>query len=98
MAKLFCVYMMASGKRGTIYVGVTSGLVGRVSQHKNHAFKDSFTDRYDVTTLVGYEVHNNAESAITREKQIKEWKRAWKIELIEKTNPRWDDLWDEIVG
>ena len=96
--KLFCVYIMASGKHGTIYVGVTSDLPSRVQQHKTHAFHDSFTDRYDVTDLVWYEVHGTAESAILREKQLKNWKRGWKVELIEKTNPRWDDLWDEIVG
>jgi len=81
--KQFFVYMMASGKRG---------------QHRTHAIDDSFTARYDVTQLVWFEEHGNAESAITREKRIKEWRRAWKVELIEATNPRWDDLWDEIVG
>lgn len=91
--KYFFVYMMASGKRGTIYIGVTSDLLSRVRQHKDHLFKNSFTDRYDVTNLVWY-----AESAIRREKQLKEWHRAWKVELIQKTNPSWRDLWDEVVA
>ena len=97
MDKQFFVYMMASGKRGTIYTGVTSDLVGRVWQHRTHAIADSFTARYGVTQLVWFEEQGDAEAAITREKRIKEWRRAWKVELIEATNPRWDDLWDEIV-
>jgi putative endonuclease len=96
--KYFFVYMMASGKRGTIYIGVTSDLLSRVRQHKDHQYKDSFTDRYDVTTLVWYEALGDAESAITREKQMKEWRRAWKVELIQKTNPQWRDLWDEVLA
>lgn len=96
MDKQFFVYMMASGKRGTIYTGVTSDLIGRVWQHRTHAIADSFTARYGVTQW--FEEQGDAESAITREKRIKEWRRAWKVELIEATNPRWDDLWDEIVG
>lgn len=95
--KLFCVYMMASGKRGTIYIGVTSDLVGRVWLHRNHILPGSFTDRYNVTQLVWYELHGNADTAITREKRLKEWCRAWKVELIEAMNPGWDDLWDQIV-
>lgn len=98
MDKQFFVYMMASGKRGTIYTGVTSNLVARVWQHRTHAIADSFTARYDVTQLVWFEEHGNAEYAITREKQIKERRRAWKVELIEKANPKWEDLWDEIIG
>ena len=63
---------------------------------KNHLLKDSFTDRYDVTNLVWYEAHESAESAITREKRLKEWRRGWKVELIHETNPTWRDLWDDI--
>ncbi len=96
--KLFCVYMMASGKRGTIYTGVTSNLVNRALQHRTHAIKDSFTDRYDVTNLVWFEQHDRAETAILREKQIKNWRRAWKVELIQQTNPSWLDLWEDIIG
>lgn len=96
--KYFFVYMMASGKRGTIYIGVTSDLLSRVRQHKDHLFRNSFTDRYDVTTLVWYEALGDAESAIRREKQMKEWRRAWKVELIQEANPQWRDLWDEVVA
>ena len=98
VAKQFFVYMMSNAKHGTLYVGVTSDLVGRVWQHKNHVFEDSFTARYNLTMLVWFEEQGDTHGAIQREKQIKEWKRAWKVELIEKTNPRWDDLWDSIVG
>ena len=86
------------GIDGWIYIGVTSDLLSRVRQHKDHQYKDSFTDRYDVTTLVWYEALGDAESAITREKQMKEWRRAWKVELIQKTNPQWRDLWDEVLA
>ena len=96
--KRFYVYIMASGKRGTIYTGVTSDLVMRVSQHKAHYFPDSFTARYDVNRLVWFEDHDAAETAIRREKQIKEWRRAWKVELIQEFNPNWHDLWNDIAG
>lgn len=95
--KLFCVYMMASGKRSTIYIGVTSDLVGRVWLHRDHILKGSFTDQYDVSRLVWYEPHGSGESAIIREKRLKKWRRAWKVELIETMNPGWYDLWDQIV-
>ncbi len=89
------MYILASGRNGTLYVGVTSNLVRRVWQHRNHALQ-GFTTRYDVTVLVYYELHDTMQSAITREKHIKKWNRAWKIELIQKANPGWADLWDEI--
>ena len=95
--KQFYVYMMASGKRGTIYTGVTSDVLSRVTQHKEHHFPGSFTDRYDVHLLVWFEVHEGAETAIRREKQIKEWKRAWKVELIQETNPTWRDLFNDFT-
>ena len=94
--KEFCVYILASKRNGTLYTGVTSNLVQRVWQHKNDE-ADSFTKKHQVHTLVWFEQHENAESAITREKQIKEWKRKWKLELIEKDNPTWRDLYDEIT-
>ena len=97
MDKQFFVYMMASGRRGTIYTGVTSDLVRRVWQHRSHAIKGSFTERYDVTLLVWFEEHGSADNAILREKRIKEWRRAWKVELIEQANPRWEDLWPDII-
>jgi putative endonuclease len=94
--RLPCVYILASRWHGTLYVGVTSDLVGRVWQHKNDE-AEGFTKRYGVHDLVWYEVHESMESAIAREKAIKEWKRAWKIELIEKTNSVWRDLYAEIA-
>ncbi len=91
-----CVYILASRRNGTLYTGVTSDLVQRVWQHKND-LGQGFTRRYRVHTLVWYETHATMESAITREKAIKEWKRAWKLELIESANPEWRDLYEEIV-
>ncbi len=95
-AKQFCVYIVASRLGGTLYVGVTSNLLQRVWHHKNHVVK-GFTERYGVTQLVYFEPHNTAESAIVREKQLKEWKRQWKINLIEKANPYWHDLSDTLT-
>jgi len=97
MEKAFCVYMLASGRNGTLYVGVTSDLVKRAWQH-NEGVVAGFTKEYDVKRLVWYEQHGNAESAITREKQIKKWNRVWKIRLIEETNPYWNDLYGQITG
>lgn len=91
-----CVYILASRRNGTLYVGVTSNLVQRVWQHKND-FAEGFTKKYGVHTLVWYEVHETMESAISREKAIKGWRRAWKLDLIEGANPSWQDLFDEIV-
>ena len=91
-----CVYILASKRNGTLYVGVTSDLVQRVWQHKNDEL-DGFTKRYGVHMLVWNEVCGTMDVAIAREKAIKEWKRAWKIELIEKLNPNWRDLYDELL-
>ena len=90
------VYLLASRKHGTLYVGVTSDLVQRVWQHKNGAF-EGFTKRYGVHDLVWYEPHDTMFSAIAREKAIKEWKRAWKIELIEAGNSEWRDLYADLA-
>ena len=90
-----CVYILASQRNGTLYVGVTSNLVRRVWEHKND-LADGFTKKYGVHTLVWYEVHPTMDSAITREKRLKEWKRNWKLDLIEGVNPMWDDLYDEL--
>ena len=79
-----------------MYVGVTSHLARRVWQHKSDLV-EGFTKRYGVHTLVWYEVHDTMESAIAREKAIKEWKRAWKLALIEKVNPQWRDLYEELA-
>jgi putative endonuclease len=89
------VYLLASKPYGTLYIGVTADLLQRVWQHREK-IEDGFTKRYGVTQLVWYEVHEDIMAAITREKQLKEWKRAWKIELIQKTNPYWRDLFEDI--
>ena len=86
---------MANKRNGTLYTGVTSNLVQRVWQHKQNIVK-GFTKKYDVKLLVYYETHDSAEDAITREKRIKKWRRAWKLRLIENTNPLWKDLYEEI--
>ena len=91
-----CVYILSSKRNGTLYIGVTSNLLQRVWQHKND-FVEGFTKRYGVHTLVWYETHSTMDSAITREEALKKWKRSWKIELIEKDNPTWRDLYSEIV-
>lgn len=96
MEKLFYVYILASTYNGTLYVGVTSNLPKRVWDHKEGTVK-GFTQRYGVKMLVYYEVHDRAEYAITREKQIKKWERKWKIELIESRNPQWKDLYETLV-
>lgn len=96
MNKQPCVYLLASRRLGTLYVGVTSDLVKRVHEHRN-GLVDGFTKRHDVHDLVWYEVHERMESAISREKQIKGWPRAAKIDLIEKQNREWLDLWASIV-
>ena len=94
--KVFWVYIAASAKNGTLYIGVTSDLIKRIWQHKNKIF-EGFTADYGVDKLMWFEQHTNAEAAITREKQLKKWNRAWKIELIEKANPGWQDLYDAIT-
>lgn len=96
MNKQPAVYILASKKNGTLYVGVTSDLVKRVWEHKNNLV-EGFTERYGVHLLVWYEIHENMESAILREKRLKEWKRAWKIRLIESMNQGWQDLYDTIL-
>ena len=94
--KLYYSYILASKPYGTLYNVVTSDLLGRVWEHKNDCV-EGFTKRYRVHMLVFYEQCGSIEGAITREKQIKKWKRRWKIELIEKMNPKWKDLYDELV-
>ncbi len=96
MNKQPAVYILASKRNGTLYTGVTSSLVKRIWQHKNNMV-EGFTKRYNVHQLVWYELHENMESAITREKRIKEWKRKWKLNLIESMNPGWEDLYQTIV-
>lgn len=97
MEKQFYVYILASQKHGTLYIGVTSDLLKRIWEHKTKV-SEGFTSRYNVDKLVYFEVHENAESAIRREKRLKFWLRDWKIGLIEKDNPEWRDLYSEIGG
>ena len=96
MNKQPAVYILASKRNGTLYTGVTSDLVKRIWEHKNDIV-EGFTKRYGVHHLVWYELHASMESAIQREKRLKEWKRAWKLELIESTNPDWQALYHTIV-
>ncbi len=96
MEKQPCVYILASKRNGTLYTGVTSDLVKRVYEHKN-GLADGFTKKHGVHDLVYFEVHAEMSAAISREKQIKKWNRAWKLELIEKDNPAWKDLYEGIA-
>ena len=96
MRRLPAVYIMASKPNGTLYIGVTSDLAKRAWEHKTDS-ADGFTKRYGVHRLVNYELHQEMLSAIAREKQLKKWNRAWKMELIEAQNPEWKDFWDEIA-
>jgi len=91
-----CVYILASCRNGTLYIGVTSDLVKRIWQHKHNAV-EGFTKRYNIHMLVWFEQHQEMQSAIAREKAIKHWPRQWKINLIEKTNAGWRDLYAELV-
>lgn len=91
----YFVYILATYKRGTLYVGISGDLIGRTWQHKNDVI-DGFTKKYGVHKLVHYEIFEDVMEAIKREKQLKKWSRAWKIELIEKHNPHWKDLFDDL--
>jgi putative endonuclease len=92
----FWVYILASRLGGTLYIGVTNDLVRRVYEHRSK-FVPGFTRKYGVDRLIYFEQFNTAEAAITREKQMKKWNRQWKIQLIEKSNPNWDDLFEGIA-
>ena len=92
-----CVYTLASKRNGTLYIGVTSDLYGRMAEHKQGLI-EGFTKKYGVTLLVYYEMHETMEDAIRREKQIKKWNRLWKLRIIEEVNPEWLDLFDEERG
>ena len=91
-----CVYILASRRNGTLYIGVTSDLVLRIWQHRSNAMA-GFVQDYGVHRLVFAEFHDTMEAAILREKRLKKWRRAWKLELIERHNPQWRDLYDELV-
>ena len=97
MEKEFCVYILASNRNGTLYIGVTSNLIQRVWQHQEKQV-EGFAKKYEVQKLVWFEQHENSESAIIREKRIKKWNRDWKIRLIEETNPYWNDFYPSIVS
>ena len=96
MIKQPAVYILTNERNGTLYIGVTSDLVKRIWEHKNNLV-EGFMKRYSVHHLVWYELHENMNSAIEREKNLKEWKRAWKIKLIEEDNPKWSDLYNSIL-
>ena len=90
------LYILASQRNGTLYIGVTSDLIKRVWEHKNDVV-EGFTKKYGVHMLAYYELHDDMERAIIREKRLKEWNRAWKLRLIEEMNPDWDDLYESIL-
>jgi putative endonuclease len=95
--KQFYVYILTKARNSTFYVGMTSDLIKRISEHKNEA-AEGFTKKYNIKMLVYYEVHQNAESAIIREKQLKKWNRPWKMRLIETMNPDWKDLYEDVCS
>ena len=97
MKKSYYVYILASRRNGTLYIGITSDLARRIWQHKKKLVK-GFTEKYDVDKLVYFEEYNDVGIAIQREKRLKEWKRKWKLTLIEKDNPDWKDLYCDIVS
>jgi len=97
MNKQFFVYLLASRKYGALYIGVTSDLIGRTYLHREDVLPGQ-TSRYQIHNLVYFEEHGSAESAINREKQLKKWRRLWKLELIEKDNPEWLDLYPGLLG
>jgi putative endonuclease len=94
--KQYYIYILSSKKNGVLYIGMTNDLKKRVFEHKNKLI-DGFTKKYNVTKLVYYELTNQPQDAINREKRLKKWKREWKIELIEKMNPNWKDLYFEMI-
>ncbi len=96
VSKNYFVYILASKRNGTLYIGVTDDLIERVYEHKNNLI-DGFTKKYNVYQLVYYETTNDIHSAISREKQLKKWDRKWKLELIEKENPKWKDLYYDLI-
>ncbi len=97
MSRRAAVYILANRPNGTLYTGVTSDLVRRVWEHRSDLI-EGFTKRYGVHRLIYFELHDRIDDAIKREKQIKKWNRAWKVDLIEKSNPGWCDLWPTIIG
>jgi len=96
MYKQYYLYILANKKNGTLYVGVTANLIKRVFEHKSNVV-EGFTKKYNIHSLVYYEIYNDINEAIKREKNIKKWKRFWKIKLVNTKNPEWKDLYDEII-
>lgn len=96
MTKSYFIYILASKRNGTLYIGSTTNLVGRVWQHKHKTVK-GFTEKYNVDKLVYFETVDEPKSMVLRERQLKRWKRDWKIKLIEEKNPEWNDLYEEIL-
>ncbi|MEK9151631.1 MAG: GIY-YIG nuclease family protein [Patescibacteria group bacterium] len=94
--KQYCVYILASKRNGTLYIGVTSNLIKRIQEHKQKVV-EGFTKQYGIDTLVYYEQTGDVMSALEREKQLKKWNRAWKIRLIEKKNSKWRDLYIDLM-
>lgn len=94
--RIFYIYIMASQRNGTIYIGVTNNLIKRAYQHRNGLI-EGFTKEYKVNRLVYFEEYSDIREALPREKQLKRWKRSWKLELIEKNNPTWRDLYDDLL-
>jgi putative endonuclease len=97
MEKDYYVYILASKRNGTLYIGITSDLIKRAWEHKNKVV-EGFTQKYNVDKLVYYEQYKDAENAIRRGKRLKKYNRKWKLDLIEKFNPNWKDLYDDISG
>lgn len=95
MDKKFYVYILTKARNSTFYIGMTSDLPKRIWEHKNEV-ADGFTKKYGIKTLVYFEIFDDAEQAIKREKRLKKWPRAWKVKIIEETNPNWKDLYTEI--
>jgi putative endonuclease len=93
---IFYVYILASKRNGALYIGITRSLFSRSFQHKSKQNPNSFTAKYNINNLVYYEIYNYIDEAIVREKELKKWKRAWKIALIEKDNPTWRDLFNDM--
>ena len=96
MQKQYYLYILASKRNGTLYIGITNDIIRRVGEHKLKLI-DGFTKKYNVTLLVYYEVFNDVNEAILREKRLKKWNRDWKIRLIESINPNWNDLTDKLI-
>lgn len=94
--KEFYVYILASKRNGTLYVGSTSNIIQRIWEHKNNVIPESFTARYNIHTLVYYEIHQSIDEMVRRERRFKNWPRKWKLNIIEKLNPTWRDLYFDV--